>query len=208
MVRSSLAGTKTQTRRLVKLPRWAQECNEDHQFELDGDPLRPYAISKKTGCLAEIESPYGERGDMIWCRETWAWPGEEQVIYRADPGAAKLVEDWRNDPNFPQIKWRPSIFMQRQHSRLTLRISEVRVQRLHEISEQDAQAEGVSEAALSARSLERFDRMKPWPELYRPMYSLLWDEINGDGSWSENPLVWALTFEVLQKNVDEVLANG
>src|SRR5690348_5230737 len=71
MVRAILEGRKTQTRRIVKLPRWAQECNEDHEFELDGEPAWPHAIAKRTSCLAPLECPYGEAGDALWVRETW-----------------------------------------------------------------------------------------------------------------------------------------
>lgn len=185
MIKALLAGTKNQTRRTIK-------PQPDCGF-IVGAPGSP-------AC------PYGAPGDLLWVRETWARNAHQvsdtrmdtSLVYRAD-GESRALD------NGCELPWRPSIFMPRQHSRLTLRITEVRVQRLQEISEADAQAEGVSDAALSARSLHRFNNMKPWPELYRPMYSLLWDEINGAGSWAANPWVWALTFEVLQKNVDEVL---
>jgi hypothetical protein len=96
-------------------------------------------------------------------------------------------------------KWRPSIHMPRSASRLTLRLTDVRVQRLQDISEEDALAEGVkrSQRAISPDSADYCTA--------RDSYASLWESIYGPGSWDANPWVWALTFSVIKRNVDEVL---
>ena len=95
---------------------------------------------------------------------------------------------------------KPSIHMPRWASRLTLRITEVRVQRLQEISEADAGAEGCGDLLIEH---EYWDGD---PDLYRKLYRVLWESIHGPASWLDNPHVWALTFDVIRKNVDEVTA--
>lgn len=95
---------------------------------------------------------------------------------------------WEEDSENP-IKWRSPIFMPRWASRITLEITEVRVQRLQEISEEDAAAEGVEPAKLYIS-----DECGP----FVAAYSTLWDSINGAGSWDANPWVWAVSFKVVQ----------
>src|ERR1700733_4159013 len=140
MVKALLDGRKTQTRRALK-----------RQF-LDVLPLTDKSgwiglIERETaetkGSGEAFRCKFGVPGDELYVRETWAWPGEEQVIYRADPESAALVESWKLDPNYPQIKWRPSIHMPRWASRISLRITDVRCERLRAISKEDAIAEGI-----------------------------------------------------------------
>lgn len=110
-------------------------------------------------------------------------------------------------------KWRPSIFMPRWASRITLRITEVRVERLQDISYEDACAEGcewksaqpAEESPELGETFMECSRRLRWPQR---SYAKLWDSINGAGSWAANPWVWAISFQCIQKNVDEVLANG
>jgi hypothetical protein len=80
------------------------------------------------------------------------------------------------------MKWRPSIFMPRMASRILLEITDVRVQRLQEISDEDARAEG-------------YDHSHAFP---REWFALLWERIHGPGSWHANPWVWAITFRRLE----------
>lgn len=94
-----------------------------------------------------VRSPLGKPGDRLWVRETWAWPGEEQVLYFADPWARKLADEWKKDPNYPQVKWKPSIHMPRRFARLFLDVLDVRIERLQDISEEDARAEGFASRA-------------------------------------------------------------
>jgi hypothetical protein len=169
MVRAILDGSKTQTRRVVK-----------HSGGMEFDPQDPH-----------YRCPHGTPGDRLWVRETWAHerdgtgcPDDTGVLYRAtDPG-------W--DDEETGLRWRPSIFMPRIASRILLEITDVRVQRLQEISADDCRAEG--HPADWSRS--------PDPEVHndaaRDWYMDLWQSINGSDSWHANPWVWAITFRRLQ----------
>ena len=96
--------------------------------------------------------------------------------------------------------WRPSIHMPRWASRLTLRITDVRVQRLQEISEADARAEG---APLELRLLDSV-RLGATAS-HTGGFERLWESIHGPDSWASNPWVWCLSFRVIHKNIDEVV---
>lgn len=175
MVRALLDGRKTQTRRAVKLPAWAESST---QIELDDyaamfDLRGPYAVCRKTGCLAQITCPYGRVGDTLWVRETFAHRGDS-VYYRATTGCAY------------DGAWRPAIHMPRRLSRIALRITAVRCERLQSISEADAEAEAAEPIGVGYTN-------------FRGGYHLLWDLINGPGSWLVNPWVWVLEFEVVNQ---------
>lgn len=194
MVRALLAGAKTQTRRLYK-PRYP----DPYEGVEDGAPWR----CGEDGIYYAAPCPYGERGDRLWVKETFAYG--KTTVYRAD------------DPSL-QITWTSSLFMRRALSRITLEVTAVRFQRLQDISEADAQAEGAIHAIDEEWSV--------LPEPKRPAhgcvacsgdprgiselchdsvsgkgrpwachYALLWDHINGAGGWAQNPWVWAITFE-------------
>lgn len=172
MIRAILDGRKTQTRRV------ATSINP----ALLESGASPEQIAAAARC------PYGQPGDRLWVRETWAWPGEEEVIYRADPASAEMVERWRRNPHYPQVRWRPSIHMPRWASRIALEIAEVRVQRLMEISETDALAEGYPHA-------DTYDEVNDFGEP-RVWFADLWDRINAPSGygWDANPWAWVLTF--------------
>ncbi len=192
MVRALLDGRKAQTRRVVK-----------------GEALRWLDTDFGAGFVAMPENrlcPYGVPGDLLWVRETWKphslyagmKPSEmpqAQVFYRADDGYAPS-----NTP------WNPSLFMPRWASRLTLEITEVRVERLQEISEADAIAEGLEWIAPGTWSVA--PRLGIVGDDPGQVYSELWDRINGPASWDANPWVWALTFDVHKANVDAVSSQS
>lgn len=133
--------------------------------------------------------PYGQTGDRLWVRETWQRhpaPRENVVCYAATGCSPKCVS--------PGHLWRPSIFMPRQLSRLTLEITEVRVERLQEITEADAKAEGVE--PTTAFTTQHGLR-------HRPAFYALWDDLNakrngGEYSWDRNPWVWCIAFKRVQ----------
>jgi hypothetical protein len=121
-----------------------------------------------------IRCPYGSVGDRLWVRETWAQhPDEAGIIWRAtDPG-------W--DDNDYGIKWKPSIFMPRWASRLTLEITDIQVERVQQITPADKEAEGLNES-----------------QGYGPAaFESLWNEINAKRgySWGENPWVWVISYK-------------
>lgn len=210
MVRAILEGKKTQTRRGVKpvLPMHIER-------------LRPWFREKPgvwidaDGTNEERRCPYGVVGDRLWVRETWClasddygddnWPPpdgrpsgtyDEKCWYRATEPDVEGAEG--------KSPWRPSIFMPRWASRITLEIADVRVERLQDISEEDARSEGIREVTKDGevRKFCVYDRgdysATPWadmPRSARAAFSALWDSINGDGAWASNPWVWALTFK-------------
>ena len=204
MVRAILEGRKTQTRRIMKpqptdafLPevgeyqRTLVDRKDGEQFP---DPVVRFGASDEA---EDYPCPYGQPGDRLWVRETWA-PRGVNPVYRPDGkfGAAVIEyradgtrATWNHDP-IQRIKddWRPSIFLPRWASRITLEVTAVRVERLQDISENDAKAEGV-ENANSFVGIGADD-----DAANRYAYRELWESINGAGSWAENPWVWVIEF--------------
>ena len=183
MVRAILSGTKTQTRRAVK--------PQPTHFNPVGVPrrARPDAPSSDV-----IRCPYGQPGDRLWVRETFCddWHMDRGVVeYRAD---GELDSDMFD----AGCTWRPSIHMPRWASRITLEVTDVRVERLQEISEADAIAEGVhpDDACLPDDDTSAFSRIGPVCNASFPVarYAALWESINGIGAWEKNPLVWVIEF--------------
>lgn len=186
MVRAILAGQKTCTRRVVKLPRWAEPGSE-----IEEGTFGPVTTARVSGCLAEIACPYGKPGDTLWVRETWL-PHEfddtaDLATYRADcndgpvPAAVRAEREGRT-------RWHSARYMPRVASRITLRVTAVEVQRLHDITADDAVREGISDStkAMFGRTNDaaRIDEFRR-----------LWCGINGAESWEDNPLVWVVRFE-------------
>ena len=173
MVLALIAGTKTQTRRLVKTPA-SPATGFDWSSCLCREIAKCDQPCVRCGAIAG-PSPYGTPGDRLWVRETFA-PSDTD-----DARAGRW--EYRADNHDPLcMKWRPSIFMPRRASRLTLEVTGVRVERLQEISEADAIAEGVGYHVGG-------------PVL---AYRTLWKSINGAGSWKANPWVWRIEFRVLR----------
>ena len=189
MVRALLDGSKTQTRRVLKA-----DFMHDPKGSLDA---KWYFRGPRAACwgsyetLAELVAqhcPYGQPGDRLWVRETWAAPHSED----ARPPRAIQVDQMRihyaASENRGGLLWRPSIFMPRWASRITLEIVSIRVEKLQDISEADALAEGVRE-------------INPYQGLsraYARSYSVLWESINGPDSWSQNPWVWVIECKRVQ----------
>jgi len=188
MVRAILDGRKTQTRRVVK-PQPAYHPvfqNELHWRGMDLNPDSTYRC------------PYGVPSDWLWVRETWMLDGadvrpagmewDRRVIYRAD-----------NPENGELFKWKPSIFMPRWASRLTLGITAVRVERLQEISAANAMWEGIERAhlLLNRLTIEALGNASSTGLAAIDDYAVLWDSLNAKRgySWESNPWVWVITFE-------------
>lgn len=207
MVRAILAGQKTQTRRIVKFPKWMQDSEGGQapeipkQFDgyVDMVPITAGHVWSFCSC------PYGGPNDRLWVRETWrtgksldghspkqieeaasefGFTGGDGYIsapiwYVADGSRRKFAD---NDDKYFQGpgKTRVSIHMPRWASRITLEITGVRVERLNEISEEYALAEGVEPTLMNDA---------------RTRFVNLWTSINGDGSWDANPFVWVIEFK-------------
>lgn len=176
MVRAILEGRKTQTRRLVA----------DRHVMCVGRPE-----------LADC--PYGELGDRLWVRETWAGHESDDDISPArmpaawDGSLASAPPVWYQSTETDHRgrgRWRPSIHMPRWASRITLRVTSVRVERLQAITPEDVVAEGVAPPMqLGALPLA-------WARHTKIAFANLWDQLNGArASWGSNPWVWVVGFE-------------
>lgn len=178
MVRAILDGRKTQTRRVI-MP----------QPDIDPKEFTAAEVNEAWQAgFVDVKCPHGEVGDLLWVRETYGFSGWNvgDVYYRADKHDA-ILTPW----------WRPSTLMPKAFSRITLEITDVRVERLQDISEEDAIAEGMT--------LPRGLKFGSNPiEAFR----VLWDSINGKDdakNWQANPWVWVIEFEPHFMNVDAML---
>lgn len=195
MVRALLDGSKTQTRRIIKLPpapaalgAWEATTfgGENGGRTAAGQTVPEQAAIWHTRTGVTISCPHGAPGDHLWVRETWVCddyrvqagsylevPGaREALFYRAD-----------NEQPFeaPEGKfWKPSIHMPRWASRILLEIVSVRAERLNDCSVEDALAEGIAHRTMNDPRIE---------------YQHLWDDINGTGAWTANPWVWVVEFK-------------
>jgi hypothetical protein len=166
MVQAILEGRKTMTRRIVK-----------DKFLIQGNPKFSTRNSELTGVC-----PYGKVGDVLWVREKFFKHNEHEIWYAAE--------------NFPRIidtdyvKWKPSIHMPKAAARIWLEITNIRVERLWEISDEDAKAEGVKpKEGMWFKRIQRYDEA----------FSELWQSINGEQSWNENPWVWVVEFKKIKR---------
>jgi hypothetical protein len=171
MVRAILKGRKRQTRRVIK-PEWSRcldfDYPEDQQKAVD-------------------QCPYGVIGDRLYVRETWVVPNSEGCAPRDITPGQKVFYRATDEYTW----WRPSIHMPRWASRFTLEITDVRVERLKEISLHDINAEGTPD------TLDR--ALRPFGSR-REHFQRLWDSINSKRgySWESNPWVWVIEFKVLE----------
>jgi hypothetical protein len=178
MVRALLDGSKTQTRRIAK-PRRKPSL-------LDGW-TDGYVLDPGNSDWLMADNPYGQPGDRLWVRETFAdiGIGAPNYIHQADANevARSLVR-----------RWKPSIHMPRAASRIMLEVVSVRIERLREISEPDARAEGIVDGGcVCCGEPEPCGCPKPSPDA-RDAYVRLWESINGASSWNANPWVWVVEF--------------
>lgn len=203
MVRAILDGRKTQTRRVVTHRRYW--CMEERD---DGSPwpfFDPYVYAEPEAI--EVPCPYGEPGDLLYVRETHAIvPASayrcsreddgSPVPHRVSPEGVPWVNCWaiyregwtRSQPSH----WRPSIHMPRWASRITLRVTGVRVERVQDISTDDAFWEGVEDCHEDGHDDCFYGTAGP-----RCSFRRLWDHINGPRryGWDANPWVWVVEFE-------------
>ena len=201
MVRAILEERKTQTRRLIKPqpPCALKKMTEGHhagEWHLFRDsPMMNPTINSPWG--AQYLPPY-QPGNILWVRETWdryvdGNTGETVYIYKTHCRARKILEEVGGY----QIKWRPSIHMPRKAARLFLRVTNVRVERLHDISSSDIDAEGCKEYAYDVITGELLQSRPTW-------FKILWNKTIRRTDlprygWAANPWVWVIEFEVARK---------
>lgn len=208
MVRAILAGQKTQTRRAVKL-RGHDGLQEDHAPWLyrqhPGKWLWQHAIDKDRVIIEAC--PYGAPGDRLWVREAWRLPlsldKENAKTISEKALAAGYEAPWapvQYEADLARANWdlstsvgryRHARYMPRWASRITLEITNVRAERLHEISEEDACAEGTREPSVAVL-------IGGGDVTERRVFARLWAKINGPESWDANPMVWVVMFRRLE----------
>ena len=198
MVRAILGGTKKQTRRAIKgdlddearlhVGMYHPTVTDRHGEEQPGPEV--FGAWTTDGEWA-MRCPYGQPGDRLWVRETFQRFSEDgEIIYKADKAGFDAMNELKRD-EFYEARWRPSIHMPRWASRITLEVTAVKVERLQDISEADAKAEGAEPYRLPVH---------PDREHLRHVdgYHDLWESINGPGSWDANPWVWCVSFSRLE----------
>ena len=171
-VQGILGGRKTQTRRIIKNP------------------------EKYEGLMLKGEAsewcPYGKVGDRLWVRETWAFINMNPPIMRFKANK----EDWWYSGKIPidkipelSDKWKPSIFMPHWASRITLEITDIRVESMQDISHKDAISEGYIDN-IEPNNYGTGSRARDW-------FAEIWDSINGRGAWERNDFVWVVEFKMV-----------
>lgn len=203
MVQAILDGHKVQTRRVVRTPMAfrafytqqgrdprslhdaARDARIDHET---GDAW--FLVSGDHGWYGPVRCPYGQQGSRLWVRETWRESGAMQrgdgAIPREHPGIGEVIYAADRGTTGP---WRPSIYMPRWASRITLEVTDVRVERVQQISESDARAEGAPLGRILGYGVVG-------EKSHREGFIDLWDGINARRGlgWEENPWVWAVGF--------------
>jgi len=206
MVRAILEGRKTQTRRVVK-PVGNDEGfviidygNGGWPYRSDDGDSTTHTV-KRGGNLYHDETPhacpYGQPGDRLWVREAWA----THVCFDNIPPRDLTTRSihYQADGKVETGKYRQAFHMPRWPSRILLEVTGVRVERLQDISEEDAKAEG-ADCLITANCTAEQRELLAMPLMddatpYRNGYALLWESINGDGSWEANPWVWVIEFK-------------
>lgn len=209
MVRAILSDRKTKTRRIVK-PQPEVLDGGSITRHPSGPSLflvQRYAQQDRAfsnfGRCENITCPYGKPGDRLWVRETWRTLAAFDGIKPADLVVGTQIKyDANNAISKPTVypwsdKARPSIFMPRWASRITLEITDVRVERLQEITEEDAKAEGVrgfNEDGCWVYE-DYIHGSGTWFMAAKDSFFSLWESINGYDSLADNPFVWVISFE-------------
>ena len=196
MVRAILDGRKTMTRRVIRIANTihSEETSINHNSEItdvvinQGDlwnlGLTWTCVGIQEHDCVTIKCPYGQPGDRLWVRETWC--------HETDFGTATGKALYRSDGDKREKEhgacWRPSIHMPRWASRIALEVMAVRVERLQEITEADAKAEGSDAAQGCGEAVEG--------STYTTGFNMLWDSINAKRGygWAVDPWVWVIEF--------------
>jgi len=222
MVRAILDGRKTQTRRIVKPQPEHLQVHEYKGSRIYDGANRRWCWKQlvASDCwsigfeqeLAEL-CPIAKPGDRLWVRESWCQKFKEDesgwvynsednldsscVHYRADGYEVRAIDGdgfqrWNKDGG-EASPWKPSIHMPRWASRILLEVVSARVERLNEISHKDVVAEGIEPNQPGYYTCHNGAKYMDFQE-----YQELWESINGQGSWDDNPYVWVIEFTVIQ----------
>lgn len=202
MVRALLDGRKTQTRRILKeqpelfpIDDAGTPCGVG-LLHVQGDPLPRITLGDGRSGVVTMQQVRFAVGDRLWVKETHTCVGDADrwTLYRASGYEAECHRHGFDKPYPPEsdVRWKPSIFMPRSRSRLTLIVTDLRVQRLQDITLGEICAEGLGTSIYDFKPIQRgFDA-----------WIALWDSINGAGAWEANPWVVAVSFDVIKGNID------
>lgn len=192
MVRATLEDRKTQDRREIK----QQPGNVEGVYHRpDGQFI--WTVCGGVGVGEPFACPYGKPGDRLWVREIWSHTGtgvwSPRDIHLRHHSDGEFI--YQADEEQPRKGcWFPSTYMPRWASRITLEITDVRMERLQDISEEDAQAEGFHgpNTGTDWLGINQVGR--------RPSecFEILWEEMHGRAAWDANPWIWAVTFKRVQ----------
>ncbi|MCJ0804073.1 hypothetical protein [Vibrio vulnificus] len=198
MVKALLDGRKTVTRRPVKV---------DHERGMKGPVVRGRNGEVSVLSFAPTAGlcPFGNVGDLIYVRETFRLFNHSDECGCSDycncpPSGTPIYLATCGDDS--ESKWKPSIHMPRTASRLTLKVTNVRIERVQDISEEEAIKEGINKH----HQLPAFKSPIGYHTSPAYAYEELWNSIYGN--WDENPYIWVIEFEVIHQNVDEYLESG
>jgi hypothetical protein len=209
MIQSLLAGRKTQTRRMAAVPvgdhhgidimDWGLS---EHPHLSEGKWTYTVQTDVDDSRAFELKPKYGHAGDIIWCRESWfpaAINGNKVMVgfYDKDPDNTYEFTTEKIDFYLKQMnkgRMIPSIHMPKEAARIWLQVTDVRVERLQDITEEDAQAEGVE--LVDYYDIPK-DGIQYQAHSNKEAFESLWQSINSTESWDANPWVWVVSFEVL-----------
>jgi len=188
MVQAILDGRKTQTRRVIK------DKDITNNFDIDVDGSVYGYINPETGdsypptAIAKYQV-----GDILWVRETWGKDENGEYVYRTNYGTTE-------DDSFPPsvFKWKPSIHMSREAARIFLKVTNIRVERLQDISEDEAIKEGAK--AYGPNNCSGTSA--------RIAFAEIWDKTTTEHEWRTNPWVWVIEFEKISKEEAERLEGS
>ena len=195
MVQAILEGRKTQTRRVIKtqpendvyfeVKKVSEGVLFDYNQGIDGSKV--------------VRCPYGKVGDVLWVRETWCLTtpfGPEEYYFGYKTSSQAEIKASEKYDYYSPDEWKPSIHMPKEACRIFLQITNIRVERLKDISAEDAFREGIN------YSYDEEEGYKYWHYIKKkfgpsPIHSFqtLWESINGEESWEANPWVWVIEFE-------------
>ncbi|MES2175088.1 MAG: hypothetical protein V4523_14235 [Pseudomonadota bacterium] len=212
MIEALLSGRKTQTRRILSLPPAPEHLGEWQASTVGGPgvydgkgretPEYPCVWHSRTGAVV---CPRFAVGDRLWVREAWRTHKAYDDLKPSEMGGEETVwPELDRDNGHAHGRYRHARFMPRWASRLTLIVTDVRVERLQDCSEADAWAEGLLRHPGTGGAYVIIGDLTLGADSAPYCYRMLWDHINGAGAWAANPWIVAISFDVRKGNIDNL----
>jgi len=191
--------TKTETRRTRGLGEINANPNDWHGelFTNEKGILVANFVNRASGEHKEVKNPFGSKGELLYTKETYQnlEPIDGGLVYKASPNG----KDWAEQDE--EWKWEPSLFMPRKYARLWLEIKSISIERLHQITQEEAINEGIHKIETDNGYAYK-DYLSEHNICFHPVNSFetLWESINGKDSYQQNPWLWVIKFKVVSKN--------